>query len=375
MRGMGLGLVALVLAGGMSFPTAARAGEASDAEPVSEAEKAELLAAETPQQKALRAELAALAKAGQKIYCNSNFEGPQAIYAVGADGSGFARVTPKDWPDNQEYPHVSPDGKTIAFSTKRKMSKEELLKLPCDPDYSPAEWRKGGGRLKGSTTWIMNVDGTEPKLIVMGGAPHWSRDGKYLSYCTDVRPNNRRFGLYDVGNRTEHVFDVGKQPGTTCLSADGKYYVFGSFYVEVAEILGGADKPGKHPHGGRGCNQEVAPDNKWIVHVLDYKDGSWLYRFPFEPGKKNKTSALDLGWPRASQNYFPEVSPDCKYLVYGHWETASCGKDRYTTNAADLYVTRWPPDKVNVRITWHGGTTQNPQWIAPPEAKKKAGAP
>lgn len=341
---------------------AARAGEPPKAAGASEEEKARLLAAETAEQKKLRVELAAIK--GQRIVYNSNFEdGVQRLYLVNPDGSDFKRLTPKDWKGDQEYPHVSPDGKKVAFGTKRKMTREELAKLPCDPDYRLGTPKRFPPK---ATLWTMNPDGSDARPVVMGGAPHWSPNGRYLSYCSDVRPNTRRFGLYDVEKRTEHLFDVGKQPGTTCFSAEGRYYVFGSFYLKIEEIIAGAEKPKPVKHGGRGCNQEVTPDNKWIVHVTDYKDGSWICRLPFEPGKRGKSQGLELGWPKATQNYFPEVSPDCRYMAYGHWESWDRSKrsGRYETNAADLYVTRWPPDGVNVRVSWHGGTTQNPHWHA-----------
>jgi Tol biopolymer transport system component len=86
---------------------------------------------------------------------------------------------------------------------------------------------------------------------------------------------------------------------------------------------------------------------------------------PFDIEKGGKDEAVNLGWPRDTDNYFPDVNPDCKYMVYGHWKTVSGDKDRYSTAAADLYVCRWPPDGVSARITWHGGTTQNPHWWGP----------
>jgi Tol biopolymer transport system component len=117
--------------------------------------------------------------------------------------------------------------------------------------------------------------------------------------------------------------------------------------------------------GAIGCNQEITPDGKWVVHVIDWANGSGIFRVPFDIEKGGKDEAVNLGWPRDTDNYFPDVNPDCKYMVYGHWKTVSGDKDRYSTAAADLYVCRWPPDGVSARITWHGGTTQNPHWWGP----------
>jgi Tol biopolymer transport system component len=225
----------------------AQGGEAPKSAP-SEEEKKKLLDAETPEQKKLRAELAEMAKVGvQKVYYNSSFEGKSRLYAVNPDGSGSARIAPQGniLKDDEEvaYPHLSPDGKRLAFQTPgHKWTKEELAAVVRDAQASEARSRAPAPH----GIWIMGPDGSDPHLVAMGLLPHWSADGRYLAYATYVSARDRLFCVMDVD---------------------------------------------------------------W-----DTEGSNW---------------------------HHPGV-------------------------ISDLYVSRWPADGVNVRITWHGGFTMQPQWWGPP---------
>lgn len=375
MRSARLPLAALAAALLLSGRAAAGAApEVPKVAGTSEEDKARWLAAEKPEQKKLREELAALAKAGQKLYYNSDFEGKhQRIYAVAPDGSGFAHLAGDDQ-HNAEYPRVSADGQRLVFVCHtRQLSKEEFLKLPLDPRYDPNQWQKGGARLKGALIWMMNLDGSDLHPVAQGAMPAWSADGRYLAYGVQPRPNVRRLGLQDLEKKQEWVFEA-RGGNSPCFTPDGKYYVGGAHYIEsfkIADIIAGESKP-RGVFLSSGCNNEMSPDGKWLVHVLDSKTGSWISYYPFDPEKKTRSESANLGVPRETMNYFPEVSPDNKYMAWAHWKTTEAwktrGANRYAAADAELYVTRWPPDGVSVRITWHGGTTQNPEWWAPPPA-------
>ena len=100
------------------------AGESPKPAAVPEEEKAKLLAAETAEQKALRAELAELAKAGQKIYFSSTQDSTFRVYAMAPDGSGQECLTPAP-AAGADKPHVSPDGKRfLAVSDLRDQFKD-----------------------------------------------------------------------------------------------------------------------------------------------------------------------------------------------------------------------------------------------------------
>jgi Tol biopolymer transport system component len=143
------------------------------------------------------------------------------------------------------------------------------------------------------------------------------------------------------------------------------------FLIETKDILAGKPRPPVvGPCGcGVGCNEEISRDGKWLVHCVDDSSGSHLHYDSLDPAVK-KSGNVELGWQmNKTASYFPDFSPDVKYLVYAHWDTES--KDWYQSGVnGDLFVSRWPADGVSVRITWHGGFTQHPQWWGP---KNQAG--
>jgi Tol biopolymer transport system component len=139
------------------------------------------------------------------------------------------------------------------------------------------------------------------------------------------------------------------------------------YLLDLKEILAGNAKPpvlGK-AGCGLGCNEEVSPDGKWLVHCLDDRSGAHLHYDSLDPAKK-ESGDVKLGWDsNKTASYFPDFSPDGKYLVYAHWDTEGSNW-HHPGVISDLYVARFPADGVNVRITWHGGFTMQPQWWGPP---------
>ncbi|MBA4388416.1 MAG: hypothetical protein C0404_10580 [Verrucomicrobia bacterium] len=325
---------------------------------------------ETPEQKKLREELAELAKKGEKIYYNSSYEGIQKVYCIAPDGSDQKCWTPQSWTNNQEYPHVSRDGKRILYVTHKSFSKAECMKLASDPDFTIAKGDRWGFS---PIVYIANIDGSDAKPVAIGSCPHWSWDDKYLAYGVQPKPNQRKYGLLDIANNREWIFNA---PGgnTPTFSRDMKYFITGAFYihsVKMEDIVSITTNHNVKSYANSyGCNNEISWDGTTMIHVIDEKDGSWIFHYPYDPMKSVgiKGKPVELGVARNSMNYFPEFAPDMKYVAWGHWDTwEGRGQPKanvYNTTAADLYVCRWPANGVSVRITWHGGTTQNPSWTA-----------
>jgi hypothetical protein len=97
--------------------------------------------------------------------------------------------------------------------------------------------------------------------------------------------------------------------------------------------------------------------------------GGWL-RYA-EVGNLDKAvEGKDLNLPhdKNSVNYFPDFSPDGKYLVYAHAEPTGA-RSWLLQSKQELYVTRFPEGGVAVRITWSNAASQNPHWWGPPGAK------
>lgn len=111
---------------------------------------------------------------GKYIYFNSNRTGSMKLYRMDSDGSNPEQLTfddnYKDW-----FPHVSPDGKWIAF-----LSYPPEVELGQHPFY------------KHCTLRIMPTGGGEPKIIayIYGGqgtinVPSWSKDSKQIAFVTN----------------------------------------------------------------------------------------------------------------------------------------------------------------------------------------------
>jgi Tol biopolymer transport system component len=378
----------LGLSAALALP-AARAGEAAGpakAVPVPEDEKAKLLAAETPEQKALRAELAALAKAGQKIYFNANCAGNNDIFVIDCDGGNVKQLT-RD-PAEDVYPHCSPDGKTVVFTSMRtplvRPVPEALKGVPVDPNF-PLESPKSKDRFlvkegaempaaesRGSVIWSMKPDGSDQKPIAFGLMPHWSFDGKYLVY----NPWRYQLAVMNFEKKTEALISHPslRNCGFPAFAPDSSYIAGAGGPATMVKL--NAERTGVEKvfvfGGGHVCNGEVSPDGKSWAFVVDTDGclGGWLSYVPLDYEKPAKGGGeLKLGWKRGSINYFPCFSPDGKYLVYAHGEQQAGVKSWMISVQQELYVTRFPGCEATVRITWNGAGNQHPHWWGPAAAK------
>lgn len=112
---------------------------------------------------------------GKYIYFNSNRTGNMQLWKMNSDGSDPTQLTfdtnYKDW-----FPHVSPDGKWIAF-----ISFPPTIEYGDHPFYEHCTIR------------LMPTSGGQPKIIayIYGGqgsinVPSWSKDSKHLAFVTNT---------------------------------------------------------------------------------------------------------------------------------------------------------------------------------------------
>jgi hypothetical protein len=197
---------------------------------------------------------------------------------------------------------------------------EERKKIPVDAAFP---FDKGGRAPAGKPAeyvWVSDLDGANARRLCQGYLPHWAPNGKAVAYT------------------------------------------FAQVYGRAHKAAGG--KPSGTPLRD-GCNGEISPDGKWITWVVDTAGnfGGWLGYAPFAPGDpKAKGQDLNLGVDKDSVNYFPDFSPDSKYLVYVHAEQQKGVKSWTLTSHQDLYVCRFPADGVSVRITWTNAACQHLNW-------------
>lgn len=186
------------------------------------------------------------------------------IYAVSPDGSVKKRLTTGVRSDN--YPAVSPDGKTVVFSSAGEDYKNRIYIMNSDGskirqiaatenDAELASWSPDGQRIafldRGdeniTSIYVINRNGTGLKKIVSGCAhhdnyqyvPNWSADGKYILYNkinTDDKDGNRPECMYLVNTdgSGEKIFGGCEQTRIDgCFSPDGSKVVY---YMEKKEM-------------------------------------------------------------------------------------------------------------------------------------------
>ena len=337
--------------------------------------KAEL-AKETAEQKALRAELEALAKAGQKIYFNANLGegGRNEIFVIGPDGSGYKQLTK----DGGSDPHTPADGSLVAY-TGGKIAladpmPEALKGIPFDPKFPPIKWGdQKFNRLKGApVSWTMKPDGSDQKPVAFGMMPHFSPDGKFLAYCIWNHPFPCQVAVMNLEKKTEaFLIHPGlRNGGNPAWSPDGNYLVGaqgGAHFIKLNAERNGVEKVTVIDNG-HPCNNEISFDGKYWTYVVDTHGclGSWLCYKQLDYDKQSASGGgnLPLGWKPGSVNYYPAFSPDGKYYVYAHAEQEAGVKSWEVKYKQELYVTRFPDCKATVRVTWNGAGNMHPCWSA-----------
>jgi hypothetical protein len=356
-------LTALLIAPG----PLALAGEAPKAPvPVSVEDRKKAMDAETPEQKKLREEIKAL---GGKVY----FCSLGKIWMVGLDGSGEKMlVEMKEGMLN--YPHVSPDGKRLIFEQwgNKSFKPDQFLVKKLDEGSFKADMRNLGDRV----CWIANADGSDPKMLGQLWEPHWMPSGKGV--VGNLNAKGKRFrpiAMFDVEKLEEHVLSPADWAskgscGFVACTPDGKWALSTNqspIAIPLNDTGTGMADGGalaKFANGPTGCNTDVSRDGKWVTWTIDTQGeaGGWICYAPLQLPAAGKGEKARLGWQEASVNYDSDFSPDGKYLVYMHGEIVP-GKASYSGVPSEIYVTRFPPDGVNVRVTWLGGNARHPHWV------------
>lgn len=286
------------------------------------------------------------------IVWSSSRNGNHDLFVMGTDGSGVKSITKGDAVD--WFPRFSYDGSKILFTRSKKgwvserdaNDSEKWDLYTIKPDGTDVE------KVVDSASWgswigpdeIVYVRGTkifrskvgskeEVQLMDSAGVsdldgallqqPEMSRDGKYIAIT--LRGSKRETGIWDIKKKT---------------------------WTKT----------------GLGCQINWNPDNTSIYWVNPTGNGgSEVRHMPIKNGKPPKDMAEDeqklMDMPgRRSHEYFPQLSVDGKWMV---WGITQRGHDH---DIADYEIYAWEvgsPQDTAARLTFHSGNDRWPDIFIP----------
>jgi hypothetical protein len=310
-------------------------------------------------------EAAAMKEVGQKaagrIVWSSSRLGNHDLFTMNTDGSDVKQITSGDQVD--WFPRYSPDGSKILFCRSKQgwvserdanaSEKWDLFSIDADGNNpkkiaDSASWGSWisqdeilfvrGTKIfrqklaSGEETQIMDSQGVSELDGALLQQPELSSDGKLIAIT--LRGSKRETGLWNIAKKT---------------------------WTQT----------------GLGCQINWTPDHSAIYWVHPTGNGgSRILKMPIADGVPPKDPNLDeaefMDLPgRRSHEYFPELSSDGKWLV---WGITQRGHDHDT---ADYEIYLWevgtPKDKA-IRLTYNSGNDRWPDIFLPSAAKPEAAA-
>ena len=301
-------------------------------------------------------EAAAMKAVGQKaagrIVWSSSRVGNHDLFTMNTDGSDVKQITKGDQVD--WFPRFSPDGSKVLFCRSKKGWVSER-------DANASEkW----------DVFTIGVNGESPTQVAKDASwASWISQDEIL-YVRGTKVFRSKLG---AGEETQLMDSEGvpeldgallQQPE---LSSDGKF---------IAITLRGSKRETgiwniakkTWTQTGLGCQINWTPDHSAIYWVHPTGNGgSRILKMPINDGAPPKDASPDdsefMDLPgRRSHEYFPELSSDGKWLV---WGITQRGHDHDT---ADYEIYLWEvgaPTEKAVRLTYNSGNDRWPDIFIP----------
>ncbi|HEX30675.1 TPA: hypothetical protein ENG04_11400 [Candidatus Poribacteria bacterium] len=266
------------------------------------------------------------------IVWTSNRDGDWEIFRMNLDGTDRKQLTRNNSPDTTAK--ISPDGRMIAWTRERRGRRE---------------------------VWVMNADGSNQHKVVSNASMGiWLSRSEIVifrgrneveTYVHDLKSGSERRIWPPKGARLRPREVRGATP-----SLNGRYFVGWSPNPRGTWIFSSDGRFQKHIHGG--CEGHFAPDGSFVYWVMS----------PGTFGKASLKGEISGELYKVDQNkmwyghtYFPQLSPDMRYLVYG-----ACPNNQHDHNTSDyeIFLMRmkglkpawsWP-----LRLTYHPKTDRWP---------------
>lgn len=242
------------------------------------------------------------------------------------------------------FPRISPDGSRVLFSRSRELWVPQRNEVPWD-------------------TWMLDLQtGTERRIAKFATVATWLDNETILFQRQGTQVVSRV-----LADGTETIlFQSGRGtiPGGTLLetpSLNPRVKQLVSTFRGTTRTTALIDQQSKYRPIDNGCQHHWTPDGSKILGVA-YGGIMKNALYFIDPATLKPTLLFDSpnDW---SHEYFPKLSNDGKFLVYG----ASQGAHEHDTADYEIFLWRLGTPMENAaRLTWHTGNDNWPDlWIAP----------
>jgi len=232
------------------------------------------------------------------------------------------------------FPRISPDGSKVVFSRSHQTWVSQR---------NPYPW----------SVYLLDLRTNKERLITRSGnTPTWSKDG----YTVYYQREGGQFVAQDLKTGRETILFTSGQ-GSIPAEVELQTPSFSSDRKAMAVTLRGRERAtviyeqtGKFRKVGGGCQLFWSPDSSYLYYV----DGGGrkqdaIYKVVLDDS--NRDIWIDLPGDY-SHEYFPKVSPNGRYLVFG------ASSEGHEHDTADYEIFLWEIGRSGedaVRVTFHSG--------------------
>ena len=265
-----------------------------------------------------------------ELLFQSDREGPTRLFVLDLASAAVRRVgSTGDWFD--EEPRWSPDGQRIAFGSTR-------------------------GQKGNIDIFVMNADGSNIVRLTDHQAneqgPVWAADGKSLFFTGERDGRGEIYRVWLGDKRVDRITNGINRAIMPATSRDGRYLAYAaqtimSFQIHLIDLTNGATR--QVTSGGGACRPSFSPDSQELAFVRLDTDPSRLEAVRESGGRV-------LLADRKLWSYYPDYSPDGRYLAFSVSPEHHQGEDR------DLAVMDLQKPGQFTRLTIGAGNDRVPDW-------------
>lgn len=281
------------------------------------------------------------------VVWSSNRSGNHELYRIDLEDGAVRRLTAD--PAVDFFSRVSPDGRQIVFLR----SQREWVSF-----RDPTAW----------DVYLMNADGSAERRVAPGGySPTWTPDGQAVVFLRGTQVVRLEVGPGGSGRETlllDGASTDGIRGGLESpeLSPDGRQLAVTvrSAISDGVAVVDLASRRLTRLSPGQACQLGWTPGQS-LVWVEPGGHGRTRIMTAPRPGGE-RAVLIDLPG-RFSHEYFPRVSNDGRWLIWG------ASAEGHEHDRADYEIFVWemgtPPEQA-VRLTHHPGNDQWPDlWLRP----------